>query len=41
VESHGGRIDVGEADAGGARFTFTLPAVGAIAQAEPGEGVRA
>jgi signal transduction histidine kinase len=41
VESHGGRIGVGDADAGGARFAFTLPAAEPIAHTEPGEGERA
>jgi signal transduction histidine kinase len=30
VEAYGGRIDVGAADSGGARFTLTLPAAAAV-----------
>ena len=33
VEAHGGRIEVGDADGGGARFTVTLPAAAGAAMA--------
>jgi signal transduction histidine kinase len=38
VEAHGGAITIGDADGGGARFAFSLPAAPQSADAAPGEG---